>query len=223
MRLSEDLIQSYSSTFQKAVDHPLVKELCAGTLSDKALYVYLTQDTKYFRLYIQIILKTAYLCDSDDAKIGFGKQIGFISNDENTYFDKAIRFLLDKDPSLGQKYNPKTFMPDEVQAYIDMLTKLSARLETYSYAQLVTYLWTTEVIYLKWAKKAMQTEGAVAENLHWRYKEWITLHCVDNFEAYVDFLQNEVDRLVDRDEVDSIFRKTVDMEYGFFEACYRNR
>ncbi len=223
MKLSDQLIQSYSSTFEKTVDHPLVKELCAGTLSDQALYIYLTQDTKYFSLYIQIILKTAYLCDREDAKIGFGKHIGFISNDENTYFDKTIQLLANKDQALVEKYDPAKFTLTEVQSYIDMLTKLSARLETYSYAELVTYLWTTEVIYLKWAKKAVQTEGAVAKNLHWRYKEWITLHCVDNFEAYVDFLQSEVDRLIDYSNVESIFKETVDMEYGFFEACYRCR
>ncbi|VEU23971.1 DEKNAAC105107 [Brettanomyces naardenensis] len=215
--LTDDLINSYDDKFSSTISHPLVQQLCAGTLPDKTLFIYLTQDLKYFALYLKIILKTAYLCKDEATTIRFGKQIGFITNDENDYFEKTVNFLLKRDPSL-KKYQDKSFIPHQVKEYINFLEELAARLEDYSYNQLVTYLWTTEIVYLRWAQLFLATPDAIPKDLHWRFREWIDLHSIESFEEYVIFLQRQVDGISDRNEVEEIFRKTVNLEYGFFEG-----
>ncbi|QPG75684.1 hypothetical protein FOA43_003043 [Brettanomyces nanus] len=167
--LSEDLIESYRTVFDSAVDHRLVNELCAGKLADKTLLIYLVQDVKYFNLYMKIVLKTAYLCPDEAATIRFGKQVGFISNDENDYFERTIDLLCGRDSSLERYVNDKSFVLDEVKQYLSLLTRLTTRLQDYSYDQMVTYLWTTEVVYLRWAQKALKDPN-VPSDLHWRLK-----------------------------------------------------
>lgn len=222
MKTSEKLIKGYKAQFDAATNHQFITDLFKGTLADDSLYIYLTQDEKYFYLYLKVILKTAFLCGDEGKTLRYGKQIGFISNDENDYFDKTVSILKERDGSLSKKFDPKKFEPKEVTDYIKFLHNITDKLSDYSFNQMVTYLWTTEVVYLTWGEKPLANPQLVSPNLPWIYKEWIRLHNAPIFQDYVAFLQKQVDNIEDIEEVRPIFEKTVDLELGFFEGCYRH-
>lgn len=212
---SAQLQSNYESKLEETITHPLVQDLCAGTLSDHSLGVYLIQDLKYCELFMKVILKTAFLCKDYDTMIVFAKQVGFVATDENDYFQTTIDGLCKKDSTL-RKYEDLEL--PEVHQYIRFLEEISGKLSDYSYNELVTYLWTTETVYLQWANRMIET-GKVAARLQPKYKEWITLHSGTEFETWVEFLRSQVD-LANTKEVEWVFQKTVDLEYGFFSACY---
>ncbi len=219
MILTERLLANYKDHFEKATQHPLVKQLCAGTLSDKILCIYTSQDLKYFYDCGKALLKTVYLCPDAKDVVTFNKQLGFFANDEHDYFGEAIDCCVKNDPSL-KKYLASDFVLPEVKSYMAYIKKIASRLDDYNYGQMVTFIWTNEKVYLQWAQNALNTPGAIPKDLHWRFNQWIVLHSGEAFEKWVKFLEEQVNRYGKLEEVEPIFQKVVDLEYGFFEGCY---
>ncbi|SCU98156.1 LAFA_0G15962g1_1 [Lachancea sp. 'fantastica'] len=212
MSVSQKLVDNHRQLFEKAAHHKLTEELCAGTLSEKTLYVYLAQDLMFFQSGMRVLTKTTSLAPETDSLITLAKKIGFFANDENSYFHDCLAELSGALSSSQREYYQKTMLP-EVETYINFLTK-SAREET-SYAKLITFVYCMELVYLEWA-----TFFPAAEKLHWKYQTWIDLHAGDHFESWCDFLRSEVDKC-SYEEVSQTFELVLKYEYEFFEACYK--
>lgn len=214
MSTTSQLIAKYQDIYKNATEHQFTKDLCQGILSDKRLFVYLTQDLNFFEVGLRLICKITSLAPDTHPLITLAKKIGFFANDENTYFQNCL-VLLKKNLSDEDiiKYGDKTRSLPGVKPYVDFLKEMidSTR---FTYAQLITYLWVCEVIYLKWAHDLPRNE-----NLHWKYQTWIDLHDGVHFIEWVDFLRKEVDKFSIA-EVEDMFVKIVKYEYDFFESCY---
>lgn len=209
---TDSLLAKYQETFQKATEHQLTRELCLGTLQDAKLYTYLAQDLQFFETGLRLICKVTSLAPSVDSLIVLAKKIGFFANDENTYFRDALDLL--KPAVDGSR---REFLASEqigsIRNYVGFLVEMT-RDQNYSYAQLVTYLWCAEEVYWKWAHDLPR-----AGNLHWKYQTWIDLHDGEHFQVWCEFLRNEVNRY-SLEEVESVFQKTLQLEFEFFEECY---
>ncbi|KAI3406896.1 hypothetical protein KGF56_000188 [Candida oxycetoniae] len=220
----EKLIQDNYDLYTKAISQPLTNELCQGTLSNSRLYTYLVQDLKFFEFSLNLIGKTLSLCDDPGASIRLAKQIGWLADDENTYFRETLAEL-EKDNDLSsvipKMRNDNGITLPAVTKYIEYLEYMIH--ESKTYIELITLCYTMEKIYLAWVEYN-QERGTIVANLAPKFQTWIDLHSGEHFIEWVDFLQREVERSITSEEKEKInhdtFVKTVGLEIDFFESCY---
>ncbi|MCH7302641.1 TenA family transcriptional regulator, partial [Pseudomonas capeferrum] len=88
---------------------------------------------------------------------------------------------------------------------------------TRSYAAALAVLNVAEGLYLDWAIKAPKPLPE-----HFVHAEWITLHDNPAFQAFVAFLQAELDRVGPQEAELStdFYLRTVALELAFFDAVY---
>ena len=209
MTLTESILQKYHSEFDKGVKHPLPAQLCTGTLEDSVLWTYMHQDLLFFNLGLNVFGQVLRLCDHPPLMIVLGKQIGFISNDENDYFTRVLKELKDAGVS-----GPEDLLLPRVKEYLDYLQELR---ESDSYVEVITAMWLFEKFYLEWP-----LANPIKDGLPYKYQKWIDLHAGPEFLQWVDFLASEVDRVGNANPklVEDTFAKALDLEIAFFEDCY---
>lgn len=226
MTYLQQLIDKNREEYNRATRHPLTNELCLGSLSDSKLYVYLTQDLQFFNYSLNILGKTLALCDDPKASIRLAKQIGFLAEDENTYFADTLQDLEKLDLSTVTKMKNESLVLPEVNQYIDYLKYLIN--ESSSYSELITFCFVMEKVYLEWVQYNQETNN-IAKDLPSKFQTWIDLHSGDNFVEWVRFLNDEVEcclRLEANGDhrstslYESTFIKSLKLESNFFEACY---
>ena len=139
---TDKLIQKYDALVRKTTEHKFAKELCAGTLKDRSLYIYLSQDLQFFETSLRLICKTTSLAPTTHALITLAKKIGFFSNDENSYFHDCLELLA---PSLTkeERDNFDNKAIPGVDAYINFLDELRKD-ASITWPSLVTSLWVAE-------------------------------------------------------------------------------
>ncbi|CAI4056620.1 hypothetical protein SKDZ_03G0830 [Saccharomyces kudriavzevii ZP591] len=209
---TDKLIQKHASLFKKATEHKFTNELCSGTLKDRSLYIYLTQDLLFFETSLRLICKTTSLAPTTHALITLAKKIGFFSNDENSYFHDCLELLA---PSLTEaeraKFDHKAI--PAVDTFLKLIEDLTKD-NSVSWASLITDLWISEEAYWTWARDTPRAPG-----LHWKYQKWIDLHDGEHFQTWCEFLKAEVDKF-SVEEVEGIFVKVLQLEVDFFDSCY---
>lgn len=209
MTFTSTLLETHNDEFHTSVSHPLAAEWCLGTLSNRRLWTYVNQDLLFFTTSLPVLGQAMRLCDSPELVIVLGKQIGFLANDENDYFYDILNELK-KQGVVG----PDKLVLPEVQEYLDYLQEI---LRSNSYAEVITFLWIMEKVYLEWPK--LNPRGA---NLSYRFQKWLDLHEGPDFERWVDFLDKEVNRVaLDNKQIcQQTFTRAVKLETNFFAACY---
>lgn len=225
MSFVESLLEKFAEKFQVSISHPLTNELCSGTLPDHILYTYLVQDLKFVEIGLRFFGNTLARCEVPSASVTLGKQIGFISNLEYSYFVKCMQQLRDESGSDLQKYVPLMLKSETpalpaVQKYLDVMHYLAC--DSRSYEELITFLYVLEKVYLDWVLFNMATKDL--SRLQYKHKEWVDLHVGPEFEAWVDFLASELNRVAavseNQEKISEWFEKTIDLEIEFFDACY---
>lgn len=222
----ERLLAKHAGLFQESITTALTNELCRGTLPNYKLYTYLNQDLKFFQKGLNVFGKVLAYCDEPRAAITLGKQIGFISNDENDYFfasfnqieSESLPELQSKIPAILEN---NTFELPEVKQYNDFLTYLIYKSD--SYVELITFLYLMEKVYLEWANHNIHAK-VIPQDLPYKYNEWVVLHSGEEFTNWVEFLKQEVLRVVktpDQEQIcENTFLKALKLEISFFNACY---
>lgn len=147
---SDYLLDKYSTLYKNATEHALPKELCAGTLSNRALYVYLTQDLEFFETGLRLICRITSMAPEVPSLITLAKKVGFFASDENTYFRDCLAHLeKELDDETVKEVKDKKIIAG-VDKYVDYLVELTQE-QRYDYPALIAYLWCAEQVYLKWA------------------------------------------------------------------------
>ena len=155
------------------------------------------------------------MCSSDltfEARLCFGRFIGTVSSEENTYFLRAFE-------ALGIDEDRRMAAPD-TQASTGFKAIMREAAETRSYAAALAVLVVTEWLYFDWASHAPKP---LPHNFV--HAEWITLHDNSKFRVFVDFLRAELDRVgpLQADLCRDFFRRTVALELSFFQAAYADQ
>jgi thiaminase/transcriptional activator TenA len=136
-----------------------------------------------------------------------------LTSDEDDYFARAFDAL---DVPAAERRDPA--LTATTEAFCDLL--LRGALEG-GYAETLAVLLPVEWIYLEWA-----SARADASPERFYLAEWIDLHALAEFEAFVRWLREEVDRegpaLSSRRQrrVARHFRRAVALEVAFFDAAY---
>lgn len=226
MTFVDSLLSKHAAKVEKSTTHPLTNELCQGTLPDYKLFTYLVQDLKYFQLGLRLMGNTLARCDNPDSAVVIAKQIGFVANDENTYFHQCLHQLKTESGSELKQHVPEMLDSDRpiLKSVLDYLAELSyMALESDSYAEIITFVYVMEKVYLGWAEHNLNKENSISE-LSFKHKEWVDLHSGPDFTRWVEFLASEVNRVSVSDKLREIvefwFEKTLDLEIAFFDSCY---
>lgn len=208
-RFTETLRRVSEPTWSQAVRHRFVAELCAGTIADRVMAGYLIQDHRFLDSFLTLLGAAIATADSFEARLRFGRFVGMVSGEENTYFLRAFE-------ALGVSATERAETPDTppTAGFKAIMREAAA---TRSYAAALAVLNVAEWLYLDWAMQAPQPLPA-----NFVHAEWITLHDNPDFRDFVAFLRAELDRVGPADAAVSrdFFLRAVALERAFFDAAY---
>lgn len=180
-RFTETLRVASEPDWSRAVGHRFVKELLTGTVPDAAMARYLIQDHRFLDSFLTLLGAALATADTFAAKLRFGRFIGTVSSEENTYFLRAFEALgVTEDRRAADPDTPPT-------AGFKAIMREAA--QTHGYAAALSVLVVTEWLYLDWASRAPKP---LPDNFV--HAEWIGLHDSPGFRAFVRFLCVELDR-----------------------------
>jgi thiaminase/transcriptional activator TenA len=210
-RFTETLRRASEPTWSQAVEHRFVSELFAGTIPDRVMAGYLIQDHRFLDSFLTLLGAAIATADTFEARLRFGRFVGMVSGEENTYFLRAF-------DALGVTEKDRTETPDtEPTSGFKAIMREAAA--TRSYAAALAVLNVAEWLYLDWAMKAPKPLPS-----NFVHAEWITLHDNPDFRDFVAFLRAELDRVGTADEKVSrdFFLRAVALERAFFDAAYES-
>jgi thiaminase (transcriptional activator TenA) len=195
-RFTETLRAASAAGWSHAVQHRFVDELFAGAVPDAVMARYLIQDHRFLDSFLVLLGAALASADTFAARLRFGRFIGMVSAEENTYFLRAFE-------ALGVTETRRAADPD-TQPTIGFKAIMREAADTLSYAAALSVL----------APQPLPNNFVHAE--------WITLHDNPNFRGFVDFLRTELDRVgpAHADLCRDFFSRAVALELSFFEAAY---
>ena len=208
-RFTEALRAASEPGWTHAVGHRFVKELLAGAVPDAVMARYLIQDHRFLDSFLTLLGTTLASADTFEARVRFGRFIGMVSGEENTFFLRAFE-------ALGVTEDRRTADPD-TQPTAGFKAIMREAADTRSYAAALSVLVVVEWLYLDWASRA-----PLPLPNNFVHAEWITLHDNSNFRGFVDFLRTELDRVgpVHADLCRDFFSRAVALKLSFFTAAY---
>jgi thiaminase (transcriptional activator TenA) len=92
-RFSETLRAMSEPSWSHAVGHRFVKELFTGAVPDPVMARYLIQDHRFLDSFLILLGAALATADTFEARLRFGRFIGLMSGEENTYFLRAFEAL----------------------------------------------------------------------------------------------------------------------------------
>jgi thiaminase (transcriptional activator TenA) len=208
-RFTETLRAVTEPGWSHAVGHRFVKELFAGAVPDEVMARYLIQDHRFLDSFLIPLGAALATADTFEARLRFGRFIGLMSGEENTYFLRAFE-------ALGVTEDRRAADPD-TQPIAGFKAIMREAADTRSYAAALSVLVVAEWLYLDWASRAPKPLPG-----NFVHAEWITLHDNPQFHGFVDFLRAELDRVGPAQEelCRDFFRRAVALELSFFEVAY---
>ena len=211
-RFTETLRAASEPGWSDAVRHRFVEELFAGVVPNAVMARYLIQDHRFLDSFLTLLGAALASADMFEARLRFGRFIGMVSGEENTYFLRAFE-------ALGVTEERRTADPD-TQPTASFKAIMREAAETRSYAAALSVLVVAEWLYLDWASRAPQP---LPDNFV--HAEWIMLHDNPDFRGFVDFLRAQLDRVgpAQADLCRDFFRRAVALELSFFEASCADR
>src|ERR1700719_2347102 len=125
-RFTEILRAASEPAWSDAVRHRFVNELFAGAVPDAVMARYLIQDHRFLDSFLTLLGATLASADTFEARVRFGRFIGMVSGEENTFFLRAFE-------ALGVTEDKRTADPD-TQPTAGFKAIMRAAAETRSYA-----------------------------------------------------------------------------------------
>src|ERR1700724_2608285 len=90
-RFTETLRAASEAGWSHAVQHRFVNELFAGAVPDAVMARYLIQDHRFLDSFLVLLGAALASADTFAARLRFGRFIGMVSAEENTYFLQDAR------------------------------------------------------------------------------------------------------------------------------------
>lgn len=202
---------STAQTWEAAVEHRFVHELFAGTIDDEVLAGYLVQDYQFFDTFLSMLGGCVAYADQTPAKLRFSRQLGMLASAENDYFQQSFDELaVAESQRSGPELTPAT------RAFRQVMTEAT---RSQSYPHLLVVLVIAEWLYLDWGQRQSQLPDRFV------HREWIELHRGTDFEEWVQFLVDELERVfpsdaAERERLTAVWKHVVDLELAFFDTAY---
>jgi hypothetical protein len=137
---------------------------------DAVMARYLIQDHRFLDSFLILLGAALASADTFEARLRFGRFIGMVSAEENTYFLRAFE-------ALGVTEDRRAAAPD-TEPTIGFKAIMREAAETRSYAAALSVLIVAEWLYLDWASRAPQP---LPDNIV--HADWITCTTIRIFAA----------------------------------------
>ncbi|WP_367176532.1 TenA family protein [Haloarcula rubripromontorii] len=223
-RFTDWLREQSQPDWDAAVEHRFVEELGAGTLDEDAFAEYLVQDYAFVGELVGTFGHAVGQAPDMAAKRRLVEFLDTVTDEEDDYFERSFA-ALGVDESRWQDPEPT----ETTAAFVDLLGRAARE---GGYAETLSVLVPAEWIYESWATAAAAAHGdpdgppSAGMGLPFYFAEWVDLHAVDSFVAFVDWLRGELDAVgptlspCREARVASLFDRTVALERQFFETAY---
>jgi len=224
-RFTEWLRDRDRAAWDAAADHRFVRELGAGTLSEDAFARYLVQDYAFVG---ELVGTFGYAVGQAPDMAAKRRLVEFLdtgTDEEDDYFERSFA-ALGVDDSRWRDPEPSAVTAQ----FLDLLGRAARE---GGYAETLAVLVPAEWVYETWATAAAERHAdadgppSAGMGLPFYFAEWVDLHAVAPFRAFVDWLRGQLDAvgptLSPRREarVAALFDRTVDLERQFFESAYQ--
>jgi len=212
MRFVERLVHDNATAWRAAVGHRFVRELFAGTLDDAVLADYLVQDYQFCDAFVALLGAATATAPDLTARLPLARQLGAFAGDENDYFTETF-------DELGVPETDRT-RPQLKPVTADFIAVMQRATQGGSYPQALAVLVVAELLYRDWATQIPTWPSQP------KHRGWIEVHNNPDFNAWVDWLVDQLDRHEPSDEptrseVANTFARAVELELAFFDACYQ--
>ena len=212
MSFSAQLREATAPVWDAAVGHRFVDELWAGSVPREVLTRYLVQDHQFVDAFVALMGAAVAGADAAAPRVRLARQLGLVAGPENDFFDRSLSALGVPAPD---RTAPALLAP--TVGFRDLMDAARAG----RYPDALAVLLVAEWLYLDWATRPGSDVPAdpIAA-------EWIELHRGPDFDSWVAFLRDELDRVGAtltprrRGEVTALFVRAVDLELAFFDAAY---
>jgi thiaminase (transcriptional activator TenA) len=212
-RFTEWLRERAEPTWTEATGHQFTQELADGTLADAVMRRYLVQDYSFLDSFVRLVASAIIKAPSLADRVPLGRFLGALTGEENTYFHRAFDAL-----SVPEVDRTRPTLRAPTRAFHALMADAIAA-EGYeeTLAPLVVFEW----LYNAWA-----TAVADRQPKTFFHKEWIAIHANQQFDAFVAWLRDQLNRegprlSPDRQEhIAEVFCRTVQLEKAFFDDAY---
>lgn len=210
LSLTEQLAGYAGDDWAKAINHPFTQQLGDDSIADSAYARYLIQDYAFIETLVNLVARAIADAPTMPQKTVLSAFLAALTSDENTYFLRSFEALGIKE---AEYLNPP--LSPVAEQIIRQLKDASSQ----GYAHAITVMCCAEWCYLSWAQKEA---GKNPKRFYLR--EWIDLHVIPEFETFVNWLKNEVDKLtsLDDQELELLahrFVKVSQLEHEFFSEA----
>ncbi len=210
---SEYLRKACWTQWQQATEHKFVEDLASDQIRNEVYSRYLVLDYAFLDILVSHVGQAVTTAPTMIEKRFYANFLTVLTGDEDDYFLRAFDAM-----GIPEQVWRKPVTDPLISGFRDvMLTPAGGR----SYANVLASLLPVEWVYLTWAKSVAHDTPA-----RFYLKEWIDLHVDPGFEAFVTWMQSEMDRIgptlstQERENVEAIFTRTVELEVAFFDAAY---
>lgn len=213
-RFTEWLRDRSEPDWTTATEHRFTEELAADTIDDDVFRNYLVADYRFVETLTSTIAYAAAQAPGVDERVRFAEFLTTVGTDETDYFERSFDAL-----SVHESERGGPPQSPVVREFDDLLRRAS---HEGGYAESLAVFVPAEWVYLTWASRAAEDERPDRFYLD----EWIDLHAIPPFEAFVDWLRGQLDTVgptlspTRQREVARLFERTVALEVVFFDAAY---
>ncbi len=209
---SEQLRAGCEADWRAATKHRFVAELANDTIAEADYARYLILDYAFLDILVAHVGQAVTTAPSMVEKRQYAGFLGVLTGDEDDYFLRSFAAMGVAEADWRQPFD---------HAVVRGFRQIMLGGERATYANVLAALLPVEWVYLSWAK-------SVADQAPARFylKEWIDLHTDPGFEAFVMWMASEMDRIGpmlsdgERQTVQDIFNRAVELEVAFFDAAY---
>ncbi|MCG8359694.1 MAG: TenA family protein [Kiloniellales bacterium] len=199
--------------WSQAAGHRFTRELADDSLPDAVYRRYLIQDYIFLDVLVRIVGYAIASAPSLTSRVKLSAFLAAVTGEENTYFLRSFEALGVTEDDLGA-----TPPNEATEAFQELMLGAA---QSGGYLEILSVFLPAEWIYLEWAKRA-----SAQSPQRFYLREWIELHSLPEFEAFVVWLRGELDReagalpLERQESLAGLFRRIVELEAAFFEAAY---
>lgn len=214
-RFSDWLQERAEPYWTAATRHRFVKKLGDDTIDDAVFKRYLVQDYAYLETGTSAVGYAVGQAPTMDAKARLTDQLSVLTGDENDYFRRSFDAL---DVPEADRTDPS--LTDVTKAFRDFRLRVA---HESGYEETIAVTLAAEWIYLEWATFVSDTSSS-----RFYLEEWVELHATPDFESWVDWLREQIDRYGPelstrrRQRLEELFQRTAELEVAFFDATYDN-
>jgi len=213
-RFCDELRSAAGPLWNAATEHRFVTALAEDRIDDGVFRRYLIEDFIFIDALVTLLGYAVAKAPAMPQKRRLAGFLAAVTGDETSYFERSMLAL-----GAGAAFERPPAPGPVTAALRDLVLRAAADGD---YADILSVLVPAEWIYLTWAEAAAARSPRPSR---FYLDEWITLHSIPEFAAFVDWIRAELDDAgaglspARKEELRSNFVRLTELEVAFFDAA----